>query len=137
MTQRENLTENSPKARNQLQGIDTMLHVLVLANDALLAESISSVLAEEIDLEAAQVAHGELGKGQPYSVVIVVDEEESENVSIPATDLIRDEITLIVMKVALENWNLHVYESYQLYNPSIERVIDFVRNFSRTYLRKK
>ena len=114
-----------------------MIRVLVMANNLPLANSIVSILEEEIDLEAARVTRRELGKGQPYSMVIVVDEGESENESIKAVDLLRDEITLLVIKVSLESQNIHIYESYQLNKPSIERVINLVRGFSRAYLTKK
>ena len=89
------------------------MRTLLIASDSLPAESISSVLAEEIDLEVIQVAHRELGKGQPYSMVIVVDEEEPENKSIQATDLIRDEITLVVMMERV----IHIVQEFGRMNP--------------------
>lgn len=114
-----------------------MIRVLVMANNLLLADSIVSILEEEIDLDVTRVTRRELGKGQPYSVVILVDEGESDDESIKAVDLLRDEITLLVIKVSLESQNVHIYESYQLNKPSIERVINLVRGFSRAYLTKK
>lgn len=114
-----------------------MIHVSVMSNDSFLAHSIASLLEEEIDLDSVQVTRRELGKGQPYSAVIIVDEGESENESIKAAELFRDEITLLVIQVSLESQNIHVYESYQLNKPSIERVINLVRVFSREYLTKK
>jgi len=114
-----------------------MVHVLVMANDWPLADSIISILSEEIDLHAVHVTRRELGKGQPYSMVVIVDEGELENESIKAIELLRDEITLLVIQVSLESENINVYESYQLYRPSIERVVNLIRDFSATYLRKK
>ena len=114
-----------------------MIRILVMANDSLLADSIVSILEEEMDLGSALVSRRELGKGQPFSMVIIVDEGESENESIKAAELIRDEITLVVIQVSLESQNIHVYESYQLNKPSIERVINLVGGFCRAYLTKK
>jgi hypothetical protein len=70
-------------------------------------------------------------------MVILVDEGDSNDESIKATELLRDEITLLVIKISLESQNIHVYESYQLYKPDFERVVSLVRAFSSTYLRKK
>ena len=114
-----------------------MIHISVISNDSFLADSIASLLEEEIDLDNVRVTRRELGKGQPYSAVIIVDEGESENESIKVAELFRDEITLLVIQVSLESQNIHVYESYQLNKPSIERVINLVRVFSREYLTKK
>lgn len=114
-----------------------MIHIVVMANDSILADSIVSILEEEMDLGAALVSRRELGKGQPLSMVIIVDEGESENEPIKAFELIRDEITLVVIQVSLESQNIHVYESYQLNKPSIERVINLVGGFCRVYLTKK
>ena len=131
------IAEQKRMIQNDSKGNNKMIRVLVMANNLLLADSVASILEEEIDLDVTRVTRRELGKGQPYSVVILVDERESENESIKAVDLLRDEITLLVIKVSLESRNVHIYESYQLNNPSIERVINLVRDFSRIYLRKK
>ena len=114
-----------------------MIRILVMTNDSLLADSIVSVLSEEIDLHAARVTRRPLGKGQPYSAVIVLDEGESNTEAIKAAERIRDEITLLVIQVSLESQNIHVYESYQLNKPHLERVVNLVRDFGRVYLSKK
>jgi len=114
-----------------------MMRVLVMANDSLLADAIASTLAEEIDLDVVRVTRRELGKGDRHSVVILVDEGEAETESINTTDLFRNEITLLVIKLSLESRNIHVFESYQLNKPGIERVISLVRDFGRANLKKK
>jgi hypothetical protein len=114
-----------------------MIRVLVMANDSLLADAIASTLAAEIDLDVVRVTRRELGKGDRHSVVIVVDEGEVEDESIKATNLFRDEITLLLIKLSLKSRNIHVFESYQLNNPEMERVIDLVRDFGRANLKKK
>jgi hypothetical protein len=114
-----------------------MIRVIVMANDSLLADSIASSLAEEIDLDVVRLTRRELGKGDRHSVVIIVDEGESESEPINVNDLLRDDITLLVIKLSLQSRNIFVYESYQLINPSVERVIDLVRDFGKTNLKKK
>jgi hypothetical protein len=114
-----------------------MIRVLVMANDSLLADAIASMLAKEIDLDVTRVTRRELGKGERYSVVIFVDEGEPEDESIKLMDLFRDDITLLLIRLSLKSRNIYVYESYQLNNPGIERVIDLVRQFGRANLKKK
>jgi hypothetical protein len=114
-----------------------MIRILVLANDSLLADMIVSTLSQEIDVGVVRMTHRELGKGDRYSVVIIVDEGEAESESIETTDLFRDDITLLVIRLSLKSRNIFVYESYQLNNPRIERVIDLVRDFGRANLKKK
>jgi len=60
-----------------------------------------------------------------------------ENETIKVTDLFREEISLLVIKLSLKSRNIFVYESYQLNNPRIERVIHLVRDFGRANLKKK
>ena len=114
-----------------------MIHVVVMANDSRLADSIASILAKEIDLDVVGLTRLELGKGNRHSVVIIVDEGESKDESINVNDLLRDNITLLVIKLSLKSRNIYVYESYQLNNPGIERVIELVRDFGRANLKKK
>jgi hypothetical protein len=114
-----------------------MIRVLVMANDSLLADAIAATLAEEIDLDVVRLTRRELGKGDRHSVVIILDEEGTESDNITVSDLFRKDITLLLIKLSLKSRNIYVYESYQLSNPGIERVIDLVRDFGRTNLKKK
>jgi hypothetical protein len=114
-----------------------MIHVLVLANDSLLADIIVSTLAKEIDIDVVRMSYQELKRGDRYSVVIVVDEEESESEPFWLDDLFRDGITLLLIRVSLKSRNIFVYESYQIHNPSVERVVSLIRDFSRSNLKKK
>jgi hypothetical protein len=114
-----------------------MIRVLVMANDSLLADSIASTLAEEIDLDVVRMTRQGLGKGDRYSVVIVVDEGELEEEALRVSDLLREDVTLLLIKLSLQSRNIYVYESYQLNDPGIDRVINLVREFGRTNLKKK
>jgi hypothetical protein len=114
-----------------------MIHVLVLANDSLLADIIVSTLAKEIDIDVVRMRYQELKRGDRYSVVILVDEEESEDEPFWLDDLFRNGITLLLIRVSLKSRNIFVYESYQIHNPSVERVVELIREFGRANLKKK
>jgi hypothetical protein len=128
---------NSPNARNLLQGIDSMIHVLVLANDSVLADIIVSTLSKEIDIDVVRMRYEELKRGDRYSVVILVDEEESEFAPFSFTDIFREGLTLLLIRVSIRSRNIFVYESYQINNPSMERVVGLVTDFGRAHLKKK
>jgi hypothetical protein len=114
-----------------------MIQVLVLANDSLLADTIVSTLSKEIDIDVVRTTSQELKRGDRYSAVILIDEEESESEPFWFTDLFRNDITLLLIRVSLKSRNIFVYESYQINNPTIERVVDLVRDFSQANLKKK
>jgi hypothetical protein len=113
-----------------------MIRVLVLANNVLLAKAVVSVLAEEIDLGTVWVSHQELGYGSPHSLMVFVDEGPDDDELQKTIELFRDDVTLLVLKVALTKLNIHLYESYHLNNPETERIISLVRDFSRANLKK-
>ncbi len=113
-----------------------MIRVLVLANNSLLAEAVVTILAEEINLGEAWVSHHELGRGSSHSMVIFVDEGGKDNDLKELTELFRGDVNLLVIKVALEDPKIYLYESYQLNNPDAERIIGLVRDFSRANLQK-
>jgi hypothetical protein len=127
----------SPTAENHASGNNEMIRVLVMANDSLLADGIASLLAAETDLDVVRLTRGKLGKGERYSVVIIVDENDPDSEAINVADFIREDVTLLLIKMSLESRNIFVYESYQLNNPTIERVMEIVRDFGRTNLKKK
>jgi hypothetical protein len=114
-----------------------MIRVLVMANDSVVADSIASTLAAEIDLDVVRMTRRELGQGDHFSVVILVDEEEEENESIQFSDLLRDDVTLLLIRLSLKSRNIFVYESYQINNPTLERLIHLVKYFGRANLKKK
>jgi hypoxanthine-guanine phosphoribosyltransferase len=114
-----------------------MISVLVLANESLFADAIVAALSQVIDLDVVRMSQRELGKGGHYSVIIIVDEEEIDGESIKLKDLIREGVTLILIKVSLESRNVHVFESYQLLNPEMDQVLDLLREFSRKYLKNQ
>ena len=114
-----------------------MIHVSVMANDSLLADAITEILSAEIDLDVSRLTRYELGKGDRYSVVITVDEEGSESETINLSDLVQDGMTLLVILISLKSRDIYIYESYQMKNPEIERIIHLVREFGSANLNKK
>jgi hypothetical protein len=113
-----------------------MINISVIANDSLLADAIATTLSEQIDLDVSRLTRHELGKGDRYSVVVIVDEEGSEHEPIQVTDLFREDITLLVILISLKSQDMYIYESYQLKNPKIERIINLVREFGSANLKK-
>ena len=114
-----------------------MIRVVVMANDSLLADGIAGLLASETDLDVVRLTHGKLGKGERYSVVIVVDENDPDNEAVSVADFIREDVTLLLIKMSLESRNIFIYECYQLNNPTVERVMELVREFGKGNLKKK
>lgn len=114
-----------------------MIHVLVMANDSVLADIIVSTLSKEIDLEVVRMTYQEVKRGDQYSVVILVDEDESASEPFRFIDLFQDGIPLLLIKVSVKSRNIFVYENYQINNPSMEQVVKLVSNFGRTKVKKK
>jgi len=85
------------------------------------------------------VSHQKLGKGSPQSMMIFVDEgEEADDDELQKTiELFRGDVTLLMIKVAMTEPKIRLYESYQLNNPETERMVGLVRDFSRANLKKK
>jgi len=119
-----------------------MKRVMVMAKDSFLVQAIASILAAEIGPDVLQLTYLEPSTiyediRDHRSVLINVDEERFRNETVTVLDLIRDDSPLLVIMIALKSRNIHIFESYQLANPEMENVINLVRDFSRTYLRKK
>ena len=119
-----------------------MIRVMVMANDSLLVDVIASILAVQIGPDVLQLAY-RLPPNiydairDPRSIVIVIDEGGSENEPIKVPDSFRVDSPLLLIKASLKTMNMDIYEGYQLTRPGMEQVIELVRDFSRTYLRKK
>jgi hypothetical protein len=124
------------RLNDSTQDGDSMIRVLMMANDSLLADGIGSLLAQEINLDVVRITQQELGKGDPHSVLLVIDEGQSVNESIKVADLFRGHGNCIVIMVSLESRNIYIYESYQLDNPDMEQVVHIIKEFSRMNLKK-
>ena len=79
----------------------------------------------------------QLRQGDRYSVVILVEDEEPESEPVQFLDLFRNGITLLLIRVSLESRDIVVYECYQINNPSVEHVVNLVRDFGSAHLKKK
>jgi hypothetical protein len=107
-----------------------MIRVLVIANESLLADSIVSSLSQEADMEVFRRARDELGFRKDYSVVVIVDDGLPESESIKLKEVIRDNKTLLLVRVSLESRIVRVDESYEVVNPGMEQIISLVRDFT-------
>lgn len=119
-----------------------MIRVLVMAKDSFLVQAIASILTEEIGPHVLRLTYLEPRTTyevirDPRSVLIDVDEGQSRNETVTVPDRIREDSPLLMIMISLKSRNLHIFESYQLANPGMEYVVNLVRDFSRTYLRKK
>jgi len=111
-----------------------------MANDSFIVDSIASILASEISLDVLQLTYY-LPRNDHESirdhrtVVIMIDDGESDTRSLQVPDSCRDDGPLLLVKASLKAINLHVYQGYQLNGSPMEQVAKLVRDFSRTYLR--
>ncbi|HEU0294600.1 MAG TPA: hypothetical protein VFR47_17805, partial [Anaerolineales bacterium] len=94
-----------------------MIRVLILANDSLLVHFIEWSLSQEADLAVFRGTRDEPGTRRDYSVVIVVDDGLAEDELIRLWDFIRDDNSLLLIRVSLTNRNVSVYQNYRLVNP--------------------
>jgi hypothetical protein len=119
-----------------------MIRVLVIANDSLLVDAIASILAVEIGPDVLQLIYRLPGSifevvRNHRSVLILVDEGATENSSIKVPDSIRDEGPALVIKASLKTMDIDIHKSYPLTRPGMEQAIELVRDFIRTYFKKK
>lgn len=132
-----------------------MRRVLVMANDSLLAEAITFILSSQADLDVVELPR-QVGDTLNHSIrehnpeVIVVEQEEAgRDIPMDINSLSQVTHPLLVIVIPRKSASHHIYlvyekkrdarffTSYQLINPEMEQVINLVREFSRTYLRKK
>lgn len=119
-----------------------MKRVFIMANDALLVDVVASVLTVEIGPDVLQLAY-RLPRNiyssvrDARSVLIIVDEGESDNDSIEVPQSFRHEGPLLMIKASLKTMNLDIFKGYRLARPGIEEVMELVEDFIRTYLKKK
>jgi hypothetical protein len=88
-------------------------------------------------MDVVRMKYEQFKIGDRYSAVILVDEEQDVNHSIRFTDLFDDDLALLLIRVSVQSRNIFVYESYQIDNPNMECMVDLMRDFGRTYLKKK
>jgi hypothetical protein len=117
-----------------------MIRVSVMANDSLVVDAIASIFTEEIRLDVLQLTYGLSHKANEYirdhrSVMITIDDGESEADSLEAPYSFQTEGPLLLMKTSLRAINLHIDRGYELTDPPMEQVTQIVKDFSRTYLR--
>jgi hypothetical protein len=119
-----------------------MIRVLVMANDSLLVDAVGSILVVEIGPDVLQLAY-QLPRHiyntvrDPLSVLIVIDEGESQSDSIKLPESFREEGPLLMIKASLKAMNINIFKGYQLTKPLMEQVMELVRDFINTDLKKQ
>jgi len=112
-----------------------------MANDLLLVDAIASTLTREIAVDVLQLTYclscnSYESMRDHRSVVITIDDGESDPRSPQVPDARRDDGPLLLIRASLKPINLHISRAYQLTSPPMEQATKLVRDFSRTYLRK-
>jgi hypothetical protein len=111
-----------------------MIRVLILANDSLLAHFIESALSQQRDLAVFRGTRDEPGARRDYAVVILVDEGLAEDELIRLQEFMHEDAVWLLIRVSVNNRNVYVNESYQLFNPGMNQLIQLVREFNRAHL---
>ena len=113
-----------------------MMRVSVMADKSQLVNAIGTFLATEIGPDAFTYCWTrntcEAAREHP-SVMVRVDEGEPSIAAMMASLPTSVDGPLLVMGLSLSSRNLHVVECHQLDEISMERVINLVRDFCRTY----
>lgn len=120
------------------------MRVMVMANDSLLVDVISSILVVEMEMHpdvlqpAYQLPRNIYGTIiDPRSLVIVIDEGELENKPMKIPGSFRYDSPLLLIKTFLKTRDIDVYECYQLTKPGMEQAIELVMNFIDANLKKR
>jgi len=121
-----------------------MIRVTVMGNDLPLVDVIASILVMEMETppDVLQLTyHLPLNIDgliiDPRSLVIVIDEGESENQAINVPGSFRQNNPLLLIKALLKTRNIDVHECYQLTKPGMEQSIELVMNFIDANLKKR
>ena len=113
-----------------------MVHVLVLANDSLLADAIVSNLAQETTLEVlrlTQQEHRKVQRAIPKDclVVIIVEEGKSNDAFFTANELLQDYDCFRIITISAQKQHLRLCDSYQIPISGVAQVIDLAKGFRR------
>ena len=119
-----------------------MIRIMVMANDSLLVDVIGSILAVEIGPDVLQLTyrlprHIQKMIRHPRSMVIMIDEGGLENEQFKMPDSFRPDRPVLLIKASLKTMNIDIYKSYELTRLGSEPFIELVREFIRTYLKKR
>lgn len=113
-----------------------MVHVLVMANDSLLADAIVSNLAQETTLDVLRLTQQDPGKvhlaiHKDCLVVIIVEEGKSDDAFITANDLLRDYDCFRIITISSQRHHLRICDSYQMPISGVAQVINLAKGFKR------
>ena len=113
-----------------------MVHVLVMANDSLLADAIVSNLAQETTLDVLRLTQQDPGKvhqtiHKDCLVVIIVEEGKSNDGFTTANELLRDYDCFRVITISSQKHHLRICDSYQMPISGVAQVIDLAKGFGQ------
>ena len=116
-----------------------MVHVLVMANDSLLADAIVSNLAQEATLDVLRLTQDDTG--QVYQaiqkdclVVIIVEEGKSNDAFIIANEMLQYYDCFRIITISSQKHHLRICDSYQIPISGVKQVINLAKDFTRENL---
>jgi hypothetical protein len=111
-----------------------------MANDALVVDTVAALLEQELVLDVLQLtyslpSHRETLLGDHNSVLIVIDDGESNTSSPLLPPAWTNEGPVLLMTASVRLINLDLQQDYPLAHPHLEQLTNLIREFSRNYLR--
>ncbi|HEU0294607.1 MAG TPA: hypothetical protein VFR47_17840 [Anaerolineales bacterium] len=114
-----------------------MVHVLVLAENSLLADLIVSSLAQETSLEVFRLTQPDPGRVlqaiRERSPVVILVEEGRQEAFLPDNDLFEDSGCFRLITVSPHRDHVRIVDSYELPLIGMAQVNDLVRDFNREH----
>jgi hypothetical protein len=115
-----------------------MIRVSVMANDVLLVDEIAAILAKEISLDVLQLIYHPPQSiykiiRDHRSVVILIDEGDSDSESMLGNDPFFFDNPLLVVKICLRSRDIYIFETYQLGKPGLNQMVERLRDLSKTW----
>jgi hypothetical protein len=122
----------SQNDRQDSGSVNSVIRVLVVADDSLLADGIVSILDQEAGLEVIRLTSLEPGSikraiHEYRFEVIIVEEGVIEDEWITERDWARDRDHIRVITISPKHRQLRIWESYLLPNLGAAQLVDLVR----------
>jgi hypothetical protein len=123
---------------NPCKGI-LMIGVLVMASDSLMADAIVSNLEQDATLRVRRIINQEADQvaqvlHEDCSVVIIVEDGRSNDSSITAGHLLRQDRSLRIITISSQKHNLHIYDGYEMPASSMAQVVRLAKGFNQANL---
>mgnify|MGYP001202166716 CR=1 FL=1 len=113
-----------------------MVHVLLVANDSLLADGIESVLSQEADLSLFRLRHikpeeveSAVRNHQPE--VIIVEEGASDDEIITVSNLVRQFARSLIITISTKQKQIHICNRYKVRTSGLAELVHLIKTFRR------